>query len=100
MNLGVWSVLVRFEADAYLNADGSGESREHLAIPLDPPAPKPSRPVLRPPYKLVHVVSRGGLIDPDLIAEIKSCSTLKFNINKTLPQLWFSQTKHLCVGPS
>ncbi|TVY14685.1 hypothetical protein LARI1_G007941 [Lachnellula arida] len=91
--------LVRFEADAYLNADGSGESREHLAIPSsDPSAPKPSRPVLRPPYKLVHVVSRGRYIDPDLIAEVKSCSTLKFNINKTLPQLWFSQTKHLCVG--
>jgi len=94
--LGGLECLVRFEADAYLNADGSNESREHLAIDL--PAPKPSRPVLRPPYKLVHVVSRGRYIDPDLIAEIKSCSTLKFNINKTLPQLWFSQTKHLCVG--
>ncbi|KUJ12351.1 uncharacterized protein LY89DRAFT_206066 [Mollisia scopiformis] len=91
--LGGLECLVRFEADAYLNADGS---REHLAI--DPPAPKPSRPVLRPPYKLVHVVSRGHYVDPDLIAEIKSCSTLNFNINKTLDQLWFSQTKHLCVG--
>lgn len=92
--------LVRFEADAYLDADGTGESKEPLAIlpSPDPPAPKPSRPVLRPPYKLVHVVSRGRSIDPDLIAEVKSCSTPKFNINKTLPQLWFSQTKHLCVG--
>jgi hypothetical protein len=97
--LGGLECLVRFEADAYLNADGSGGSKEHLAIPSsDPPAPKPSRPAVRPPYKLVHVVSRGHDINPDLIAEIKSCSTLKFNINKTLPQLWFSQTKHLCVG--
>jgi hypothetical protein len=97
--LGGLECLVRFEADAYMNADESGESREHLAIPSsDLPAPKPLRPVLRPPYKLVHVVSRGHNIDPDLIAEIKSCSTLKFNINKTLPQLWVSQTKHLCVG--
>jgi len=97
--LGGLECLVRFEADAYLNTDGGGESREHLAIPTsDPPAPKPSRPVLRPPYKLVHVVSRGHYINPDLIAEIKSCSTLKLNIDKMLPQLWFSQTKHLCVG--
>ena len=97
--LGGLECLVRFEADAYLNADGNGESRERLAIPsLDLPTPKPSRPVLRPPYKLVHVVSRGHYINPDLIAEIKSCSTLKFNINKTIPQLWLSQTKHLCVG--
>jgi hypothetical protein len=97
--LGGLECLVRFEADAYLDADGNGEIRQRLAIPsLDPPAPKPSRPVLKPPYKLTHVISRGHYINPDLIAEIKSCSTLKFNINKTLPQLWFSQTKHLCVG--
>lgn len=97
--MGGLECLVRFEADAYLDADGDGESSERLAIPpLDPPAPKPSRPVLRPPYKLVHVVSRGHDINPDRIAEIKSCSTAKFNVNKTLPQLWFSQTRHLCVG--
>jgi hypothetical protein len=97
--LGGLECLVRFEADAYLNVEGNGESREPLSIPsLDPPAPKPSKPVLRPPYKLVHVISRGHCVDPDLIAEVKSCSKPNFNINKTLPQLWFSQTKHLCVG--
>ena len=61
--LGGLECLVRFEADAYMNADGSGASREHLAIPSsDPPAPKPFRPVLKPPYKLVYVVSRGHTI--------------------------------------
>ncbi|PVH69993.1 hypothetical protein DL98DRAFT_598198 [Cadophora sp. DSE1049] len=97
--LGGLDCLVRFEADAYLNANGNTESEDRVAIPSsDPPAPKPSRPVLKPPYKLVHVVSSGHDIDPALIAEIKSCSTRKFNISKALPQLWFSQTKHLCVG--
>ena len=97
--LGGLECLVRFEADAYLNVDGNEKGRERLAIhSSDLPAPKPTRPVLKPPYKLVHVVSRGHYVNPDLIAEIKSCSTPKFNINKTLPQLWFSQTKHLCVG--
>jgi hypothetical protein len=97
--LGGLECLVRFEADAYLNANGNTESEERVAIlSSDPPAPKPSRPVLRPPYKLVHVVSRGHDVNPDLIVEIKSCSTRKFNISKALPQLWFSQTKHLCVG--
>jgi hypothetical protein len=96
--LGGLECLVRFEADAYLD-DGNDEIKEQLTIPFpDPPAPKPSRPVLKPPYKLVHVISRGQDINPDLIAEIKSCSTPKFNMTKTLPQLWFSQTRNLCVG--
>lgn len=97
--LGGLECLIRFEADAYLDADGNGEMRERLAITSsDPPAPKPSRPVLKPPYKLVHVISRGQQVNPDSIAEIKSSTTHQFNFNKTLPQLWFSQTKHLCIG--
>ncbi|KAH7360690.1 hypothetical protein BKA65DRAFT_591699 [Rhexocercosporidium sp. MPI-PUGE-AT-0058] len=100
--LGGLKCLVRFEADAYLSGiedgDDEGGGASLATPPIDLPAPKPSRPVLRPPYKLVHVISRGHSIDPDLIAEIKSCATRMFNINKTIPQLWFSQTRHLCVG--
>ncbi|KAH9222769.1 hypothetical protein DL95DRAFT_441116 [Leptodontidium sp. 2 PMI_412] len=99
--LGGLQCLVRFEADAYLDGDGAGdgESETCMAIPSDDlPAPKPSRRVMKPPYKLVHVISRGRGIDPELIAEVKSCSMHKFNVNKTLPQLWFAQTRHLCVG--
>ena len=44
------------------------------------------------------MVSGGRDVDSDLIAEIKSCSTSKFDIRKALPQLWFSQTKYRCVG--
>ncbi|KAL3423891.1 hypothetical protein PVAG01_05638 [Phlyctema vagabunda] len=97
--LGGLQCLVRFEADTYLNADGDSDSEERLAVPSsEAPAPKPSKPVLRPPYKLVHVVSRGHNINSDLIAEIKSCSTVNFKMSQTLPQLWFSQTNYLCIG--
>lgn len=101
--LGGLGCLVRFEADAYLGTDGneSGESGGHerlASLSLSPASPKPSKPVLKPPYKLVHVVSGGHDVDPDQIAEIKSCSRSKFDISKALPQLWFSQTKYLCVG--
>ena len=101
--LGGLECLVRFEADAYLCADGDGggdgDGHKRLAsLSLDDPAPKNSKPVLKPPYKLVYVVSGGRDVDSDLIAEIKSCSTSKFDIRKALPQLWFSQTKYRCVG--
>jgi hypothetical protein len=94
--LGGLECLVRFEANTYLSTNGNTKSKEHVAIlSSDSPAPKASRPVLRPPYKLVHIASCGHDANPDLIAEIKFCSTCKFNISKVLPQLWFS---HLCVG--
>jgi hypothetical protein len=97
--LGGLKCLVRFEADACLNADENGESKDRSTITSsDLPQPKPSKPVLKPPYKLVHVISSGHDIDPDQIVEIKSCSTPYFNAKKTLPQLWFAQTKHLCIG--
>ncbi|EPE33028.1 hypothetical protein GLAREA_06040 [Glarea lozoyensis ATCC 20868] len=96
--LGGLKCLVRFEADACLSADGNDE-KESSSIPTsDLPEPKPSNPVLKPPYKLVHVISRGHDINPDQIVEIKSYSAPYFNTKKTLPQLWFAQTKHLCIG--
>ncbi|CZT47775.1 uncharacterized protein RSE6_08376 [Rhynchosporium secalis] len=96
--LGGLRFLVRFEADAYLEDDDS-ETREPMKIPLsDPPAPKPSPVIMKPPYKLVHVISRGRNVDPELIIELKSCSRGSINMGRTVPQLWFSQTKHLGVG--
>lgn len=114
-DLGGLECLVKFEADAYLDIDddasGNGGSREQdsqqetiLSPPdHDPTAPEPSEPVLRPPYKLVHTISRGHDIKPSLIAEIKSCfkspgNNKKLDMKKIFPQLWFSQTKHLCIG--
>ncbi|KAG4435840.1 hypothetical protein IFR05_008666 [Cadophora sp. M221] len=98
--LGGMDCLVRFEADAYLDGNEDGESEGQETTPSnDLPAPKPSKIVKTPPYKLVHVISRGHDIDSDLIAEVKSCSIQNsFNLNQTMPQLWFSQTRHLCVG--
>jgi hypothetical protein len=97
--LGGLECLVRFEADTYIQTDEDSERGASSAIaPPDSPAPKPSRPVLKPPYKLVHVISCGHAINADSIAEIKSSTTAKFNISKALPQLWFAQTKQLCVG--
>lgn len=97
--LGGLECLVRFEADTYFQMDEEIERGESVGIATSKsPAPKPSKPVLKPPYKQVHVISRGHTIDANSIAEIKSSSTAKFNITKALPQLWFAQTKHLCVG--
>jgi hypothetical protein len=97
--LGGMKCLVRFEADAYLN-DGNGEEERSGSVipPTDLPEPKPSKPVLKAPYKLVHVISRGHFVNSDQLVEIKSCSMPPFKINKAIDQLWFSQTKHLCVG--
>ncbi|KAG9236243.1 hypothetical protein BJ875DRAFT_526572 [Amylocarpus encephaloides] len=101
-NLGGMECLVRFEADAYV------EDENHLAAEdtspinkagrLESNEPRPSPPVLKPPYKLVHLIPRGQPVNPTSIVEIKSHSGLKPNTSKALPQLWISQTKLLCSG--
>lgn len=96
--MGGLKCMVRYEADAFID-DGRNSSTEETEVTEDHVAPKPSKPVLKPPYKLVHVISRGRrLVDPTSIIEIKSHTTPKFNVNKDLPQLWFAQTKLLCAG--
>lgn len=94
--IGGLKCMVRYEADASID-DGENPHTEEETTE-DPVPPKASRPVLKPPYKLVHVIPRGRLVDPTSIIEIKSHTTPKFNFNKTLPQLWFAQTKFLCAG--
>ncbi|KAL2069169.1 hypothetical protein VTL71DRAFT_15507 [Oculimacula yallundae] len=96
--LGGLEFMVRFEADAYIAGEDDETSHDLRATVADSTAPVPTPPVLRPPYKLVHAISRGRAINSDQIIELKSCGTNAFSIQKTMPQLWFSQTKHLCVG--
>ncbi|CAG8953515.1 hypothetical protein HYFRA_00009971 [Hymenoscyphus fraxineus] len=94
--LGGLRCLVRYEADAFIDTEESPDIDERTTDELL--APKPSKPVLKPPYKLVHVIPRGRLVDPTSMVEIKSHKTPKFNYSKALPQLWFAQTKFICAA--
>lgn len=96
--MGGLRCMVRYEADAFIDDGGNSSTLEEKENTKDSVAPKPSKPILKPPYKLVHIIPRGRLVDPTSIIEIKSYTTPKFNVNKTLPQLWFAQTKFLCAG--
>ena len=106
-NLGGIDCLVRFEVDGYISDDdgfssgkqdtavdelGQGLSCLHIQNSAD------AAEVKMPPTTEVRVIQRGGLVNNDTIAELKSRSTAAhLKMQEYIPQLWISQTRHLFV---
>ncbi|KAH8787183.1 hypothetical protein BGZ57DRAFT_755773 [Hyaloscypha finlandica] len=106
-NLGGIDCLVRFEVDGYISDDdgfssgkqdtavdelGQGLSCLHIQNSTD------AAEVKMPPTTEVRVIQRGGLVNNDTIAELKSLSTAAhLKMQEYIPQLWISQTRHLFV---
>jgi len=115
--LGDTDCMVRFEAGAYVESEASltnstsddgGESKTDVT-PGRMMAPvtikgksvtlvfKEVYKAIGSPYRLVEVIPQGRLVDPADIAEVKSRGKLPSSA-KIMSQLWFSQTRNLCVG--
>jgi hypothetical protein len=102
-NLGGLACLVRFEADAYVeDAKDTERQSEPKADDSQPDLSSALESlslssVSISPQKGFTVLSRGRLIPPKSVLELKSRSKT-VSMAQTIPQLYFSQTEKLFIG--
>jgi hypothetical protein len=97
-NLGGIECLVRFEVDAYID-DGLSSDKQDTAVDELGQGLSGLHVQNSTDATEVRVIQRGGLVNNDTIAELKSRSmATHLKMQEYIPQLWISQTRHLFVG--